>query len=73
MKKTIFLTALICLFSSQKIEALNYPLDAGGYGYSDMRMAGSCLGPAIPLTIVVVAAVTAVLLQDTHGGSGHSH
>lgn len=64
------LTAALCLFS-QKGEAVTYVTDTGGYAYDESRAATN-LAPAIALGTVVVVAIIAIAVQNSHHSS-HSH
>lgn len=64
------LTAALCLFC-QKGEAVTYVTDTGGYAYDESRAATN-LAPAIALGTVVVVAIIAIAVQNSHHSS-HSH
>lgn len=68
-----FLCALaltMCCFS-QPVEAVTYVTDTGGYAYDESRAATN-LAPAIALGTVVVVAIIAIAVQNSHDSS-HSH
>jgi hypothetical protein len=74
----IFSTLLISLFmialSNQSLQAeCTYVTDAGGYAYDECR-ASTNLAPAIALGTVVIVAIIAIAVQNSHDGhSSHSH
>jgi hypothetical protein len=74
MKQYIALIATMTMLgaSAQSLDAAVYCTDAGGCGYEECRTA-PCLAPAIALGTIALAAIVAVVVQNSHGGNGHCH
>jgi hypothetical protein len=74
LKKIVVLTSAFIMFSTSvnNAEAALYCTDAGGCGYQACRTT-PCLAPAIALGTVALAAMIAFIIQNSSGGSGHSH
>lgn len=66
----ILLFAMIGL-SIQKIEAITYVTDTGGYAYDEAR-AVTNLAPAIALGTVAIVGIIAIAVQNSHGHSSSS-
>lgn len=70
---TCLLTLCLIGFSVQEAHAeVTYVTDAGGYAYDESR-AVTNLAPAIALGTVVVVAIIAVAVQNSHHGSSSYH
>ena len=72
-KKMIALALLFALTSmgAQKLEAVTYVTDTGGYAYDESR-AVTNLAPAIALATIAIAGIIAIAVQNSHGGSSSS-
>lgn len=65
------LTLAAFTLSSQKVEAVAYVTDTGGYAYDESRAATN-LAPAIALGTVAIVAIIAVAVQNSHHSHSHS-
>jgi hypothetical protein len=70
---TLFTFFAFMTFLTQPIQAeVTYVTDAGGYAYDEAR-ASTNLAPAIALGTVVIVAIIAVAVQNSHdSSSSHS-
>lgn len=74
-KTTKWSTLIVCLAiiaaTSQKLEALAYVTDTGGYAYDESRAAVN-LAPAIALGTVAIVGIIAIAVQNSHDHSSTS-
>lgn len=70
MAALIVLFAMLCL-PAQKIEAVTYVTDTGGYAYDESR-AVTNLAPAIALGTVAIVGIIAIAVQNSHDHSSSS-
>ncbi len=73
MRKMIALMTLFAMvgMSTQKLEAVTYVTDTGGYAYDESRAATN-LAPAIALATVAIVGIIAIAVQNSHGSSSSS-
>jgi hypothetical protein len=68
LKRIVALTALVgMLGSSNKVHSAEYVSTTSGYGYEQCRLA-PYVTPLIVLSVIAVAVIVVVALQNSHGG-----
>jgi hypothetical protein len=73
LKKMTTIIALIATLtmSTQKLEAVAYVTDTGGYAYDESRAATN-LAPAIALGTIAIVGIIAIAVQNSHDRSSSS-
>jgi hypothetical protein len=73
LKKMVALAAITAMMgmSTQKLEAVTYVTDTGGYAYDESRAATN-LAPAIALGTVAIVGIIAIAVQNSHEHSSSS-
>lgn len=71
-KRLVGLIALMALVNAPiaQSEAMNHPLDSGGFGYSESRRV-CYIAPVFTIGIVFATIITVIMLTDSN--NSHSH
>ncbi len=75
IKKLVALAAAVAMtgLCTQRLEAVTYVTDTGGYAYDESRAATN-IAPAIALSTVALVAVIAIAVQNSHDSTTvHGH
>lgn len=65
------LASTVCIPLQDKLEAVTYVTDTGGFAYDESR-AATQLAPAIALGTVALVAIVALAVQNSHDSSSSS-
>lgn len=73
LKRLVALTALVgMLGTSSKVHTAEYVSTTGGYGYEQCRLA-PYVAPLIVLSVIAIAVIVVVALQNSGGHKHNNH